>query len=166
MLAERNAAEKARSLEVKWESEERNRTDANRETELPRSIVGKRILIVDDEATMLALMKRQLDRTGYTVDTVTSAIEAETALQNSHYDLVITDMVLKRETGELVSRLVEKYSPGTPVLFMSGYIDLLTMSGARVLEKPYSSQMLADAIHAAIDDVKKPEIGIKKKTRE
>ena len=99
---------------------------------------------------MLALMKRQLDRAGYAIDTVTSADEAEGALSRTRYDLVITDMVLRRETGVLVSRLVEKLAPGTPVLFMSGYVDLLAMSGARVLEKPYSSQALVEAIRTAM----------------
>lgn len=95
---------------------------------------------------MLALMRRQLGRLGYIVDIVSTVEEAESAVAATRYDLVITDVALVRGTGELVARMVEEKRPGTPVLFMSGYVDLLLMSGARVLEKPYSSQKLRDAI--------------------
>jgi len=56
--------------------------------------VTKRILLVDDEETILFAVKRYLDRLGFAVDCARELEEAEALAAYNHYDLVIADLSL------------------------------------------------------------------------
>ncbi len=53
----------------------------------------KKILVVDDEANVLRLLKTILSwKTGYRVSTTNNSTEVEKLLQKEPYDLVISDL--------------------------------------------------------------------------
>ncbi len=62
---------------------------------------------------------------------------------------MLTDVVMPGATGEAVGRIAAELQPTVPVIYMSGYVDLLLASRATVLEKPYSSQAIQDALDTA-----------------
>ena len=92
----------------------------------------KKILIVDDEENILLLLRKVL-KTNNNVEVITTSMieEAEYALKNTFFDLVITDIrlngVLGREGLELLEYIQEK-SPGTKVIIMTAY-------GSKEIEK-------------------------------
>jgi len=51
-----------------------------------------RILVVDDEAAILGLLKTLLEPASFQVDTAASAAEAKTRLQEKAFDIILTDM--------------------------------------------------------------------------
>ena len=51
-----------------------------------------RVLLVDDDASLLKLLAIRIESKGYQVSTVESGIEALQALKNQTYDAVITDL--------------------------------------------------------------------------
>lgn len=84
----------------------------------------KKILIVDDEESILSTLSRALRKNGVEVITTTRIEEAEYAISNSFFDLLIADIrltgVLGREGLELL-QYVKTKSPETKVIIMTGY---------------------------------------------
>ncbi|MDF2576962.1 MAG: CheA signal transduction histidine kinase [Chlamydiales bacterium] len=62
-------------------------------------IQQKRILVVEDSATVRELEKRLLQSQGYCVDTAVDGIEGLLAAKSAHYDLIITDIDMPRMSG-------------------------------------------------------------------
>ncbi|HWB41852.1 MAG TPA: PAS domain S-box protein, partial [Gemmatimonadales bacterium] len=81
-----------------------------------------RILVVDDEDAVRAVVSRVLEEEGYTVSQARDGREAlESLARNGRVDLVLTDVVMPGlGARELVERLGAEY-PGLPVIWMSGY---------------------------------------------
>ncbi len=84
----------------------------------------KKILVVDDEENILLLLSKALKTNNVEVITTTKIEEAEYALKNTFFDLVITDIrlngVLGRDGLKLLEYIQEK-SPGTKVIIMTAY---------------------------------------------
>lgn len=58
-----------------------------------------RILVVDDDADILALMKGVITRNGMIAETARSAAEADTVLERFPADLIVLDLMLEGEEG-------------------------------------------------------------------
>jgi DNA-binding NtrC family response regulator len=84
----------------------------------------KKILIVDDEATILMTLSHLLSNQDTTVITSSRMEEAEEALSRYTFDLVIADLRLSGMEGmeglELLS-YVKQISPVTEVIIMTAY---------------------------------------------
>lgn len=79
----------------------------------------RRILLVDDELAILLTLKAVLEMNGFEVETAHSAKEAIQRLNDSEYQMVITDMRMETETaGYDVVRAAKKqsYNPATAIL--------------------------------------------------
>ncbi len=79
----------------------------------------RRILLADDELTILLTLKAILEMNGFEVETAASAREAKEKLRNSTFDMVITDMWMETETAGLEviqTARRQPYNPATAVL--------------------------------------------------
>lgn len=99
------------------------------------------------------ITRRALTRNGYTVIEAGDGREALTIMQAGHesIDLVLTDLVMPRMGGRELSQRLAEFSPGTPVLFVSGYAeaDMQPLNaGGRFLEKPFTLDQLLKAVSA------------------
>jgi two-component system, cell cycle sensor histidine kinase and response regulator CckA len=83
------------------------------------------ILVVEDEATVRAVVRRTLEQHGYRVLEASNGEEAVRAA--TEYDgaicLIMTDVVLPGVSGPTLADLIRAGRPDTPVLFMSGYTE-------------------------------------------
>jgi len=97
------------------------------------------ILVIDDEASILKLLKRKLNRTGYNVDTAINGEEGIAKINEKEYDLIITDIKMPGVTGNQVFNHVRyEIKKKTPVIAMSGTPWLLENSNFdAVLPKPH-----------------------------
>lgn len=121
---------------------------------------GESILLVDDEATVLKVMQRSLEKSGYHVLAASDGLEGLESFQR-HRDsvrLVLTDMAMPGMDGlQLVSE-IRKTGSRVPVLCTSGLdassnSESLSRLGIRkVLPKPCSSQTILQAIREALHD--------------
>ncbi|HWN67048.1 MAG TPA: response regulator, partial [Haliangium sp.] len=59
----------------------------------------KRILIVDDDDAIRALVVTVLRRRGYRLDTARNGLEALEKLKNCRYSLVVLDLMMPRMSG-------------------------------------------------------------------
>lgn len=108
-----------------------------------------RLLIVDDEASLLNLLDRYLKRLGYQVDTALTGEEALTRFAQSpaSYDCVLTDLTLPGMSGEQLIERIRELRPGLPALISSGYpYEPRPGVPTAFLQKPYLPAMLAEQI--------------------
>jgi two-component system cell cycle sensor histidine kinase/response regulator CckA len=120
---------------------------------LPRSR-GERILVVDDEPTLVRLVSRMLSRVGYQVvghDDANAALAAFRASPHA-FDAVVTDLSMPAMSGfELVTAL-RALRPDVPVLMTSGDLDDDARSRAdlagiqELIPKPNTVGMLVAAL--------------------
>jgi two-component system, response regulator, stage 0 sporulation protein F len=84
----------------------------------------KRIMIVDDERTILLSLSHLLKTEGVEVVTCLKIEEAEESLKRKHFDLIIADIrmsgMLGREGLELLNYVKQK-DPSTRVVIMTAY---------------------------------------------
>jgi len=79
-----------------------------------------RILIVDDEEGIRALLGAFLRRAGYGVETADSVASARVLLGQNSYDAVVCDIVLPDESGVVLMEEVRRRFPLVPVIMMTG----------------------------------------------
>jgi two-component system cell cycle sensor histidine kinase/response regulator CckA len=112
------------------------------------------VLLVEDEFAVRMTIRLVLEKNGYTV---LEAKHGEDALLvwNSDADLIdvlLTDLRMPQMGGRALAARLRAERPDLPVLFMSGYEgpglpdDEAADIGAPVLQKPFSSATLLDAI--------------------
>lgn len=118
-----------------------------------------RILLIDDEPSVLGAMSQMLDELGYFVDAFEDPIEALRKLERNpgHWDLVITDQQMPKMKGlELAEKVVNMF-PNLPVMLCTGFSDDISPHDAlqrgcrRCLIKPVSLSSLAVAVDDAIN---------------
>ena len=79
----------------------------------------RRILLVDDELTILLTLKAVLEISGFDVETAASAREAKSKLRANQYQMVITDLRMETESSGLeVVQAAKKaaYQPAVAML--------------------------------------------------
>jgi len=108
----------------------------------------KEVLIVDDEAAMLAALEANFKRRGWQVRSASGVSEALSAFRVAPSRLVITDMRMADGDGLQVMEGVRKYLPETPVILLTAYGTVpdavLAMRGGACdyLQKPISFEEL------------------------
>lgn len=78
----------------------------------------RRILLVDDELTILLTLKAVLEISGFEVETAASAREGRSRIKTHTYDMVITDMRMESESSGLEVVQAAKAAPYRPAVAM------------------------------------------------
>jgi PAS domain S-box-containing protein len=119
---------------------------------------GERVLVVEDDANLRALVVQLLHRAGYRTFDVGRGLDALTVLEREpEVALLLSDIVLPDGmNGVEVARRAHDVRPRLPVLFMSGYTEDAVIhdgrldAGVALLEKPFSTAALARAVAGAL----------------
>ena len=113
----------------------------------------RRVLVVDDEPSLLKAIATILEDAGFQVVTAANGREARARASEHQIDLLITDLGMPEEDGiELVRRLKTE-RPGLRIIAMSGTYgpDLLKaaqlLGADSTLSKPMTASQLLDCIH-------------------
>ena len=114
--------------------------------------MGARLLIVDDEPTLLALLRRYLERLGYEVDTAASSRDAlaRFSREPAGYGMVIADLTLAGMNGEEMIGRMRAANPKLRALIASGYPYEPSLANVGFLQKPFLPDMLAEAVKKAL----------------
>jgi DNA-binding response OmpR family regulator len=114
-----------------------------------------RILLIDDNESLRASLRRTLVRAGYDVRDVPGADAALREYRREPPDLVITDIVMPDKEGLETIRELRKLDPNAKIIAMSGaaegrahpYLTLaLRLGASSALEKPFSREEVLTAI--------------------
>ena len=117
------------------------------------------ILVVEDEGAVRDLVRRSLERKGYTVLCASSTDEALTlgSRRDRPIHLLLTDVVMPQMSGYELARRLTLLRPEMRVLYMSGYPENGTAQrammepGAWLLEKPFTPYELTSAVRRVLD---------------
>ncbi|MDA1142797.1 MAG: sigma-54 dependent transcriptional regulator [Planctomycetota bacterium] len=82
------------------------------------------VLVIDDEPSMRSVCEGFLRSFGHTVDSVGNGESGLSRIEESFYDLVITDYKLPGMDGLRVLQKVKDKSPNTEVIIMTAYADI------------------------------------------
>jgi two-component system OmpR family response regulator len=113
-----------------------------------------RVLVVDDEVRMAALIKRGLEEEGYAVDVVGDGTEAVWMGTENDYDAVVLDVMLPGADGFEVCRRLREAQRWAPVLILSARDEIgdrvrgLDVGADDYLVKPFSFAELTARLRA------------------
>ena len=122
---------------------------------MPRARVrtAARILVVDDEASIVEFADKVLRVAGYETITATSGDAALKACEKEGLpDLLLTDVKMPRMEGDELAAKLRQIDPDLKVLYLTGYADQLFKSkptlwhGEAFLEKPCTIDGLLEAV--------------------
>ena len=118
----------------------------------------ERILVVDDEPNMLRLLKTILmDKTGYEVTTTNNPLEVSKLLQESHYDLVVTDLKMPLVDGIDLIGIVKNIDATMPIIVITAYGTIETAEEAiqkgayDFITKPFRKETILITIKRAME---------------
>src|SRR5713101_6357988 len=80
-----------------------------------------KILVVDDEPSILKLLKEALTQWGYQVECVGTGAEALEAIRTGLYDAAITDIRMPEMSGLDLLREIKRHDESIEVIVMTGY---------------------------------------------
>ena len=83
-----------------------------------------KVLVVDDEESVVVTIKAILQLDGYDVATSTSGMQARKMVREVEYDLVLTDLRLEDGDGLDVLKAVRESYPETVTIMLTGYASL------------------------------------------
>lgn len=113
-----------------------------------------RILVVEDEQKMAAVIKRILNENGYIVDVASDGKEGELKVNDEQYDLLIVDVMLPQQSGLELCQKVRAINPSIPILVLSALdatddtVRGLEAGADDYMSKPFESAELIARIRA------------------
>ena len=120
---------------------------------------GERVLLVEDESSLLRIGMRRLEDLGYrpTGQRDPTAALAHFQATPDAFDLLVTDYSMPKLTGLALARAAHALRPGLPIVMLTGYVedmpeqDLRDAGVRRLLRKPQTLHELADTLRDALD---------------
>jgi CheY-like chemotaxis protein len=117
-------------------------------------------MVVEDDVSVRHIAVRVLRSLGYDVTEAACCTDAQRLFSergDQKIDLLLIDMVLPHMSGRDFAAWSRKASPGTKIVFISGYLEESIHPRDRIeagtffLSKPFDPEQLAQAIRRALD---------------
>lgn len=124
--------------------------------------LGK-LLIVDDEEDLTALLEKRLTKKGYEVHACYSAEEAQEILQTELFDVGIVDIRLPKRSGMDLLKDIKNANFLTEIIMLTGHgtletaIEAMKLGAFDYLTKPYHLKELELVIEKALEQKKLKE---------
>jgi PAS domain S-box-containing protein len=132
----------------------------NKESEESKLPTGnEKILLVDDDPSIVTAVREMLERVGYSVAGIS---DSESALERfrsapDEFDLVITDMAMPKMSGDVLAAELSRLRKAVPILLCTGHSDTVDEEKARelgvrgIVMKPLDKGTLARVVRQALD---------------
>ena len=120
----------------------------------PQTETKGRILILDDEVELRAMLSRYLTGQGYTVRAVADAPQLDKLLSRERFDLLVLDLMMPGEDGLAVCRRLRAQGETIPILMLTARGELvdrvlgLEMGADDYLAKPFAPRELLARLQA------------------
>jgi EAL domain-containing protein (putative c-di-GMP-specific phosphodiesterase class I)/CheY-like chemotaxis protein len=115
-----------------------------------------RVLVVDDEASLLRAMARMLTKAGYEVSTAADGMRGVDLLADAPFDAIVSDIDMPRMTGIQFLKNVRQRDAEVPVVLITGNPDLgsaveaVALGALQYLIKPVNMVELRKVVARAV----------------
>lgn len=117
----------------------------------------EKILIIDDDASILEVLQMRLKALGYSVSIAKDGDEAKTVLFQNKINLVLVDLRLSEENGiELMGDIIKNY-PKLPIIIITAHgsiesaVEAMRRGAYSYITKPFRNDDLAMQIKNALE---------------
>ena len=120
-------------------------------------MTAKKALVIDDDISTLELMKFQLEAEGFNVTTVERGQAGLELVEETEFDIILTDLNLPDFDGIEMVRRCKEISPDTEIIMITGFgstdktIEATKAGAFHYVEKPVEFEELLLLIEKAID---------------
>lgn len=127
--------------------------------------IKKRVLIIEDDEEMRALLRDVIEEDGYKTDSVNNGSEAFRKLVKESFDLIITDIRMPGLTGLDILPGMKKLHPEAPIIIITAFGSeevqrkALERGATVYLEKPLRFHELRTLIREIISSKEKNRRG-------
>ena len=117
-----------------------------------------RILLAEDDQAMRAYLSRALENAGYDVVAVDRGTAALPLLEEEHFDLLLSDIVMPEMDGIELAQRCSEVSPRTKVMFITGFAAVSLrpnhqLPQSKVLSKPFHLKDLVLEVEQMFDEL-------------
>ena len=120
------------------------------------ALEGRRILLIDDDETIIAPFQLILQKEGYQVDTASTGRQALEKARETEYQMVISDIVLPDIRGIEVAKKIREFNRNIRLIIITGFPDLadsletIDLGIDEILIKPIKPDELLRAVKESI----------------
>ena len=117
---------------------------------------NRKILIVDDEISIVKLLHFNIEKAGFTADTAYDGLDAVKKADTNNYDLIILDLMLPGMDGMEVCKYLRNNKIDTPILMLTAKDDEfdkvlgLELGADDYLTKPFSPKEVVARVKAIL----------------
>lgn len=119
----------------------------------------ERILFVDDEEDLVAMVQQMLEPLGYGVVTKTNSLEALEVFkaQPDQFALVITDQTMPHMTGADLAKELMCIRPDIPIILCTGFSEIINADEAKALGirefvmKPFTTSEITETMRRVLE---------------
>ena len=129
--------------------------------------MDRKILVVDDEVTILMMLREAFEEKGYEVVTAQSGEEALEILKKEKFKVMFLDLKLPGMDGLELCRIIRNDQPDTKIFAITGYPSLFEHSNCLAAGfdgyfiKPMNLNEILDNASEAFADLEKQEQTLK-----
>ena len=117
-----------------------------------------RVLLIDDDATLLRSLKRQLCEFGFDVETSSCAAEARVMLNVNPFNAVVCDHNMPGQSGLEFLEDIRQIHPNVAIFMLSGQVSGVSIAEAwaeeigviEIFNKPCDANLIAQRIETSI----------------
>lgn len=116
----------------------------------------EKVMVIDDDIDIVFIIRRHLEKWGYSVDTFTDPLHALEVFKQSkgRYDLVLADVNMPEMNGIALAAMMQKIKPDTKIVIMTAFevlpeelrASLPSISRKDILHKPFSMTEVCGAV--------------------
>lgn len=116
-----------------------------------------KILVVDDQKNMCATLQILLEGAGHEASVASSAEMACQMVEQEHFDLVLTDLKMGRQSGLDLLRHTKQVAPLTEVIVMTAYgtietaVEAMRMGAHDFVQKPFAEDEILVKVERAVE---------------
>jgi DNA-binding response OmpR family regulator len=116
------------------------------------------VLVVDDDETILKVVRASLAKHGYEIEVAEDGVAALMMLGARRFDLIISDIEMPNLDGFRLLELISAKQIKTPVIFLTGHegdereVRGLELGAVDFIRKPISPQVLLARVRRVVPD--------------
>ena len=116
-----------------------------------------RLLVVDDEQSLLEFLHLLFEEEGYEVSRANSVADARKSILNKNFDLVLCDILMPDGNGLDLLREIKERQPHTAVIMMTAYtstksaIEAMKLGAYNYISKPFDVEELKVVVAKALE---------------